>query len=217
MQMEHNSEQEQPGKLYEEIIKLKKENEQYKGMYEVLSKHATNLEEDLECRLKQLNYVTHMDSMTGILNRRSFIAYIKEGIEKARRDTKTLSVIMYDVDGFNTINDMYGHDAGDAILIKTVNVVKKHLKEKDIFARWGGDKFILMLPDISFESAFYLAEKAKDEIATCKYWIDNEVTCSFGVTVLLPDDDDRRLIIRAERALRRAKSLGKNRVGMIKE
>lgn len=216
-QKDLNAQIERLKKENEEMEKLRKENEQYKGLYDVVARHAANLEEDLENRLKQLEYVLDMDSMTGIFNRRKFAGCMIDEVKRAMQIKWPLSLIMFDVDGFNRINNTHGHDAGDAVLIKTARAVQKHLMQGDILARWGGDEFALLLPNTAAERALYVAGVCRNEIASCRYWVDDEVTCSFGVTQMLEKDDARSMVVRAEKALYRAKNLGKNRVAVLKD
>jgi len=110
------------------------------------------------------------------------------------------------------VNDEYGHSSGDLVLYKVAEILRLHLREIDIPARWGGDEFLVLLVNTSLEQAVKLADKLRILIAEQADINAFSVTASFGVAELKPDEDPMRLTIRADKALYQSKSDGRNKV-----
>jgi len=111
-------------------------------------------------RIEQLNVhlekMANFDSLTGIRNRRCFSELLKDEAKRSKRHQNTLSLIYLDIDYFKKINDSFGHKSGDNILIKVVKVVLSQLREIDIFGRWGGEEFLILLPETNLNDAVYV-------------------------------------------------------------
>jgi len=153
----------------------------------------------------------NFDPLTGILNRSSFQELYKR--LSSTRFSYPMGFIVIDLDDFKKINDTYGHIVGDKVLQKVTKVVRKHIRRTDIFARWGGEEFVLLLPQTDLEGTRKVAEKlrrALEEIEIPPYGL--KITASFGATEVLPGEELKEVFERADRALYRAKELGKNRV-----
>ena len=127
--------------LQEELDVLKKENEELKLLYETIVKHATSLEKDLEKKLREITVMSVTDSLTNIFNRRKFTDSLLSEVSKALKNGTALSLVIFDIDNFKQINDKYGHDYGDFVLVTSVSIIKKVLLNNSVFARWGGDEF----------------------------------------------------------------------------
>lgn len=156
--------------------------------------------------------LARVDSLTGALNRTAFEEILNREIKKAERYGGDLSLILFDIDNFKQINDTYGHLFGDQVLKRVASIVSENIRETDIFARWGGEEFMILLPNTGISKAVAVAEKLRRMIEAYRFGEDLTVTVSFGVVSFTNGDDSVRLILKADKALYRAKEKGKNRV-----
>lgn len=161
---------------------------------------------------EQLKLLSQTDQLTQIFNRTKFDDSLTMEINRARRYKSDLSLIMFDIDHFKEINDTYGHDVGDKALVTLANRVAKCIRDTDIFARWGGEEFMILLPHTSLDDASILAERIRGRIEKDPFEKIGTVTSSFGVTQFVHPDTEETLTKRADRALYRAKQKGRNRV-----
>ncbi len=156
------------------------------------------------------------DSLTGCFNRAHAIDTLKAELRRARRGRTPLSMIMFDVDRFKTVNDTYGHLAGDQLLGEVGKRLGELLRTSDVKCRYGGDEFLLILPDTPAAGARQLAESLRNEMACIALpTADGElkVTVSLGVVTAVKDETEAQAFIaRADKALYRAKHAGRNRV-----
>ena len=156
--------------------------------------------------------IARTDSLTGALNRIAFEDILNREIRNAKRKGRPLSLIIFDVDNFKSINDSFGHLFGDKVLRKVANLVAENLRETDVFARWGGEEFIILLPDTDLDRAVAVADKLRRIIHSYRFMNNLTVTASFGVTQFEEEDDVVRFVMKADKALYTAKRNGKNRV-----
>jgi len=168
----------------------------------------------LEEQNKKLNELAVQDSMTSLLNHKASIDYLRLMQSSAERYNHHLAVIMLDIDQFKTINDRYGHPAGDKVVCAVAGVLKETVRESDGCGRYGGDEFILILPESDSRSAWDLAERTRKNIKKLRVpEIGNtSFSASFGVAVFDPFHPDANLITLADRALYKAKETGRDRV-----
>lgn len=152
---------------------------------------------------------TH-DVLTGIFNRAYFLDAIKDEVERSKRYKTNFSIIMFDVDFFKRFNDTYGHLKGDEVLKRLTKTVNDNIRATDILARWGGEEFIVLLPNTSLQNAEFLAENLRKKIESIDIKGILRVTASFGVAELKEDDDRNSLTKRADEALYLAKNSGRN-------
>ena len=152
------------------------------------------------------------DELTGIYNRAYFNEIASNEIAKYLRDQKVFSVILFDIDYFKKINDTYGHQIGDDILKELAYIIETKTRQSDVFARWGGEEFIKILPSTSFKAALNVAEHLRETIEKHKFPNDIKLTCSFGVSEISKDDSIEDVIKRADEALYISKNNGRNRV-----
>ncbi len=152
------------------------------------------------------------DSLTGILNRRGFDNLLCYKMSVARRYNLALSVVFFDIDNFKKINDNFGHDVGDMALKELSELIRTHIRESDILARWGGEEFILLLPKTAVQDAVTLAGKLRMEVNKYNFSTINLLTCSFGVTQLQDNESAEGLIKRVDELLYIAKTTGKNKI-----
>ncbi len=157
------------------------------------------------------------DELTKVYNRRAFIEFFDKYISKSEREKKQISVLLIDIDDFKNVNDSYGHNIGDEILINLSNNAKKTLRDSDIFARWGGEEFVIMLPDTTKSDAILAANRVRKAIKEFEHPIAGIVTVSIGVTLSLASDGRQlnKMVSRADKALYKAKNSGKDRVEFL--
>jgi len=175
----------------------------------VMLKREIKKRKELEIELKRLSII---DSLTGIFNRYKLDTSLKQQISFARRHKTPLSLIFCDIDNFKRINDKYGHTKGDEVLKKITSIIKRNIREYDIFGRWGGEEFIIILPNTSLQDAIHVAEKLKFKIENHNFGIDEKLTCSFGVTQLKKIDTSDSFLGRADQLMYEAKKRGKNTI-----
>ena len=152
------------------------------------------------------------DSLTQIYNRYKFDSLLNFQVKNSLLTGNTFSLIMYDIDNFKTFNDKYGHMVGDKILISLARIVSDNIRKTDYFARWGGEEFVVLLPDTEINAAHIIAEKLRVLIATNDVSMDLRLTVSLGVAGFTPNDDVDSIIRKVDSALYQAKKEGKNKV-----
>lgn len=166
--------------------------------------------------IEELSRAATHDALTGIHNRRFAETTLKNEIGRCLRFGTPMSIVLFDLDSFKPINDTYGHACGDRVLQAVADRVSRTMREVDVFCRWGGEEFLVVLPGTSRECAAVWAERARAMIAAepvvgCAEPIP--VSASFGVAAFDPDHPDAREVIeRADQALYRAKQNGRNLV-----
>ncbi|WP_457622229.1 GGDEF domain-containing protein [Persephonella sp.] len=161
----------------------------------------------------KLEFQAHYDPLTKVLNRRSFIGIYNSIIN--RDDIFPASFMIMDIDDFKKINDTYGHNVGDKVLKKIVDVIKDNIRKKDIFVRWGGEEFIIFFPETDIEQARVVTEKIRKLIEGLRFEEGFKVTISIGLTKLEKGEFLVEAIKRADKALYKAKRNNKNRVEVI--
>lgn len=155
------------------------------------------------------------DSLTLLFDRRGFEKKLISESARAKRFKEPLSLIVFDLDNFKPVNDVYGHSSGDLVLFKVAEVLRQHLKEIDIPTRWGGDDFLILLTNTIKENASMLADKLRVLIAEQPHIKAFSVTASFDVAQLGDSEDPMRLSIRADKALYQSKEEGHNKVTLV--
>jgi diguanylate cyclase (GGDEF)-like protein len=155
------------------------------------------------------------DSLTGCYNRRSFELQLERDLHLATRMRQPLSLIMLDLDKFKHINDQAGHDAGDAALCMLADNLRAELRAVDTAARFGGDEFVIILPQANPEGAMLVAERLRKRISQMEVPDFGQVTASFGVATFPTHASSRdTLLVAADRALYNSKDAGRNRVSL---
>lgn len=164
----------------------------------------------LESKNREYEVMASTDSLTGLYNRHKFSElYISSYTSMTQRDGD-MSLIMLDIDFFKQVNDTYGHNAGDQVLVQISHSLLKTLRNIDIVCRWGGEEFICLLPTASLENAMQLAEKIRTNIESLDMERVKSVTASFGVSQVREGDEMEDVINRADKALYHAKKSGRN-------
>jgi diguanylate cyclase (GGDEF)-like protein len=152
------------------------------------------------------------DRLTGLSNRRGAEQVAKREIVRVRRFSAPLSFVVFDVDHFKSINDTHGHGAGDQVLQKIGRAIASQLRETDLAARWGGEEFLVLLPNTGLEAAQICADRIRRGVAALAMPYGGTVTISGGVAQLLPNETLHEVISRADVQLYAAKTGGRNRI-----
>lgn len=181
--------------------------------------------ENLEIEITRLKRLVYYDELAGILNRRGFneeagrlfkYIYSKHGLVVNRQsDRLQFSVIFIDIDNFKKVNDIYGHNEGDKVLKHTARIMKSILRENDIYARWGGEEFVVALPQANKETAVRVAEKLCNAFADSEIELGGrveKVTMSVGIVMHSDETTLHQMIQKADQAMYKAKKNGKNQV-----
>ncbi|MGM0412969.1 MAG: diguanylate cyclase [Pseudomonadota bacterium] len=158
-----------------------------------------------------------IDYLTGLLNRREFEAQAQRLLAVAQRYQHPVVLVMADIDHFKSVNDDLGHLVGDEVLQGVARTLRADLREADLAGRWGGEEFVLVLPETSMDEGHQLVERLRRAVASQALLPDRQVTVSFGLAQAGPGDSLRALQSRADRALYRAKRGGRNRVEVDRE
>ncbi len=165
-------------------------------------------------QLYQMEKQATTDSLTLCYNRKMFNDLLSVEVKKATRHAKPLSLVILDIDNFKSVNDTYGHLIGDEVLKEMAAITRENIRESDIFARWGGEEFSILLPETTVEGGATLAEKIRNCIKSHRFNKAGNLTCSFGVAELIPDEPKDTLISNADWALYHSKNNGKNQVAV---
>ncbi len=175
-------------------------------------KELSQINAILDKRSKTLEEKSKIDPLTGAFNRLGLDGVMYDGLHKWNRDKVPLTLIIFDVDHFKSVNDTYGHKTGDDVLVNLSKAVKANLRKSDKFARWGGEEFIIVCSDCTIEQGRELAEKIREVIAGQDFGNNLRVTVSFGIAQIKEGDGLEELFDRADKALLEAKATGRNRV-----
>jgi diguanylate cyclase (GGDEF)-like protein len=178
-----------------------------------------NLEtsEELRKTLKALERIATIDELTGLLNRRSAKKYLEEALDLFNRYEEPFSILLLDIDYFKKINDTYGHDMGDIVLIDLADCLKDTLRKNDRISRWGGEEFLVVLPKEESGTAMYVAERLRKKISELKInLLDKKIsiTVTIGVATIKKDLKVNDVFKKADLALYKGKHNGRNVVIM---
>jgi diguanylate cyclase (GGDEF)-like protein len=171
-------------------------------LVQTIRKHEAELEE-----------LSQRDALTQLYNRRHLLGRLEMELARLRRG-HPLSLIMIDLDGFKRVNDRQGHLRGDALLVELADVLSTAVRETDLVGRYGGDEFLILLPDTQSPEAQLVAERVTNEVRRigATYDAATPVTASSGIAVAVPTDSVHTLVQRADENAYRAKQAGGNRV-----
>lgn len=166
----------------------------------------------LDERNSMLEVLSRTDRLTGLPNRRKLEEFLHAEILRARRYNAPFCVIMLDIDHFKNVNDTYGHQIGDIVLVAIAERMTHNARETDLVGRWGGEEFLLVCPQTLLEVGLSIAERLRRDMERSPIANVGSVTASFGVSVYASEDDQFSLLQRVDEALYKAKSNGRNRV-----
>jgi len=162
--------------------------------------------------------LAYTDALTSIFNRRYFDQRYTREILRARRYKRNLSVLMIDIDHFKVYNDTFGHLMGDKVLQKVAQVLETELRRADVVCRYGGEEFVVILPEIDLHNAYYVAEKLRNAVISSTFSGDEKmsgkgITISLGVAAFPENGDTEKMVLgKADEALYKAKERGRNQV-----
>jgi diguanylate cyclase (GGDEF)-like protein len=181
---------------------------------------ASDAEKALIQTNKKLAGLATTDPVTNLVNRRIILSRIEQEKNRMERGSKPFALIMVDVDNFKQVNDEYGHTGGDFVLVQLAELISISLRKQDEVARWGGDEFLIMLPETDVEGGQIVAEKIRTKILDTPFNyrdLQIPVTITLGVGVCEPGNGVGSCIRKADQALYLGKQAGKNRVGILQE
>ncbi len=158
----------------------------------------------------RLERTATVDGLTGLLNRPALGILADQAFRDMKRDGSSLCLVIVDLDNFKSVNDGYGHQTGDAVLVRSTQAMRSCLRESDLACRWGGEEFLIVLRSCALAEALAIAEKIREAVASSD--VDGpSVTASLGAAERAPDEDFDGLVRRADAALYTAKNQGRNR------
>jgi len=203
--------------------RIRKRFVDYSGMIELKNRELTVLNAELEnividrtAKLheayEKMEKIAITDSLTNINNRYYFNNALQNEINRAIRYDSFFSLIMFDIDHFKQVNDTYGHDVGDNVLRKIVDIVSSCLRESDIFARIGGEEFIIILPQTTLESAIEIGDRIRKSIENYFFEMIENTTISLGVVAYRENESFEEILKRVDTVLYEAKKSGRNRL-----
>lgn len=184
----------------------------------LLRDYQHHLEDKVAERTRDLEQAASLDPLTKIYNRRKFSQMLAYEIQRSKRYHQPLALLMCDLDYFKEINDAYGHQRGDEVLVEVADVFKTCLRKTDIYARWGGEEFIVLLLQTDLAEAKLVADNLRQQIAEIYIEKDMTLTASFGLTSLQEHEEHEEheeleaFLKRADDALYQAKRSGRNKV-----
>ena len=184
---------------------------------EAREKQYKELAKELELKNISLSERVSIDNLTGIKNRYYFDERIKEEVDLAKRQKVSFSLLLFDLDHFKLVNDNFGHDIGDKVLKRVTDAVSKIIRSYDIFARWGGEEFVVLMPNTTEAEAVPAAEKIRKTVEDISHPDIEKITISIGIAIWEVDDDVDQIFVKADKALYTAKNQGRNRVMVYKK
>ncbi|RPI50324.1 MAG: GGDEF domain-containing protein [Deltaproteobacteria bacterium] len=199
---------------------LKGEIKQVQECNEVLSDHIAQAEKELiehACFINSLQKKLRIDHLTGLNNRIALETDLKKEMAKSKRYQFPLSIIMIDLDHFKDVNDYYGYQTGNNVLQKLADILQNTVRDVDGIYRYGGENFVILIPHTNCQYAMTLAERLRKRVDRHVFNVQRKghrltVKASFGVAELNLEDTEDSLLIRADKALHKAKTSGRNRV-----
>ncbi|OWW22930.1 diguanylate cyclase [Noviherbaspirillum denitrificans] len=154
------------------------------------------------------------DALTGIGNRRMLMESLKAETARAERLERPLTIVLIDVDRFKSVNDLYGHEAGDKVLVRIANAIRSGVRDYDLCGRWGGEEFMVIMPEVPADEGAVVVERMREAIAGIDMVADDksvQISASFGIAERRPGERISDTINRADAALFDAKRNGRNR------
>ncbi len=181
-----------------------------------LNSQLRTMHYELEKKNSELERLAYYDTLSGLFNRRAILAKLDEWLHIVKRYDDRLSVVMLDLDDFKQVNDTFGHRAGDRVLADIAGLLRRSVRQTDFCGRYGGDEFLMILPQTDVAGAAILAERMRAAIDGCPMHGPKadtfKITASLGAAEYCDGDDEDLLVGRADTALYRAKDGGRNRV-----
>jgi diguanylate cyclase (GGDEF)-like protein/PAS domain S-box-containing protein len=168
--------------------------------------------------LEELLLASQEDHLTHLYNRNFFSKRLVEEIARSKRFQHGFTLMMLDIDHFKKVNDTYGHDCGDKVLIRLASILTEKLRGTDVVCRWGGEEFLILLPESTIETGTVTAEKIRTEVEASEIQYDCQlikITCSIGIHFCSYDDIDfNEILLKVDKAMYQAKQNGRNQIAL---
>lgn len=175
------------------------------------TKGYTAIRNDITSK-KLIEEISQKDKLTQIYNRLKLDETLELEIARANRYGMNFSIILLDIDKFKSVNDTYGHQAGDSVLVQMAQILSKNIRNTDLVGRWGGEEFLIICPNTTGNQCKILAENLRKKIENFEFDIVKNITSSFGVSEYIFKEKDSNLLKRCDDALYEAKKSGRNQV-----
>lgn len=194
------------------LERLRKRNQSLEALVVERTLELSRVNQQLQLQLDENRSLAERDAMTRIANRYRLEKVLLEQCDRAERFRLPLALVAMDIDDFKPINDRHGHGVGDQTLVRVVEGLEACVRAGDLLARWGGDEFMLVLPNSTLQTAKELAERVRHKIQEMPAVGDARITLSLGVVERRLGESPAALMTRADQALYRSKAAGKNGV-----
>jgi diguanylate cyclase (GGDEF)-like protein len=181
--------------------------------YIAIALNNSRQSDELKAKAAELELALRTDALTGLYNRRHVLEKIDEERIRFQRNARPFSIVICDIDFFKKVNDVYGHDCGDAVLKALAGLLGRHIRKQDCLARWGGEEFLLLLPETSKAGASVLAKKLRQRVEEFEFayaGLKLPITMTFGVAEYISDFGIDACIVGADSALYKGKNSGRN-------
>ena len=178
---------------------------------EGILKGYTSVRQDITDK-KKIEEISQKDKLTQIYNRLKLDEILESEIDRAKRYNTVFCVILMDIDKFKIVNDTFGHQAGDSVLIEVAQILSKSLRKTDTLGRWGGEEFMIICPGITIDGAVILAENIRQRIENYDFKIVGKLTGSFGISQYEKGENEEIIVKRCDEALYDSKHTGRNKV-----
>lgn len=205
----------QTAELQKAVLELLAREHDYRiqdGLFKQLIKEYAAVAKQLEKKVGEVTWLSQTDSLTQIYNRHKLAEIFPLESARAKVHGTQLAVILFDIDHFKKVNDVYGHETGDSVLKELTHLVKTAIRKTDLFVRWGGEEFLLLVPD-TMNEVEQLAERIRQQVMLYPFSKVGTVTISLGVAGYDPEVDTLdSLVAKADEVLYKAKQGGRNKV-----
>ena len=193
-------------------IELKRRNDNLNLSIKIIQQKLSLRTTELLKKNLALQDLSITDKLTQLHNRLKLDEQFNFNLEYCKRYDADFSIILLDIDFFKKVNDTFGHQIGDQVLVTLANILKNNIRKTDIVGRWGGEEFLILCANSKIEEAFLLSDKLKNLIENENFDMVGNITASFGITCFKEKDTESTMIARADDALYSAKNKGRNRI-----
>jgi len=194
------------------VAQLEQKNQSLEAQVAERTRELSWVNQQLQRQLDENRELAERDALTRIANRYRLEQALQQECRRAQRFREPLAVIAMDVDDFKPINDRYGHAQGDAALVQVVENLRTCLRDHDLLARWGGDEFVMVMPQTTLDEALAVAGRLRQAMVQVEQIGECRLTLSYGVVQWQEGEGQSDLLGRADKALYRAKGAGKNAI-----
>jgi len=194
------------------VAQLEQKNQSLEAQVAERTRELSWVNQQLQRQLDENRELAERDALTRIANRYRLEQALQQECRRAQRFREPLAVIAMDVDDFKLINDRYGHAQGDAALVHVVENLRTCLRDHDLLARWGGDEFVMVMPQTTLDEALAVAGRLRQAMVQVEQIGESRLTLSYGVVQWQEGEGQSDLLGRADKALYRAKGAGKNAI-----